>query len=58
MSLSESSSQHNGSYSKQLFDLLYYFPASEEDLKDFKKIDSTIRQIILTIKKLQKNNVD
>jgi hypothetical protein len=58
MSLSESNSQYNGSYSKQLFDLLYYFPATEEDLRDFKKVDSTLRQIILTIKKLQKNNVD
>jgi len=54
---SDSNSQIN-SNPNTLFDLLYYFPTSEEDLKDYKKIDSAIRQIITTIRKLQKNNVD
>lgn len=41
-----------------MFDLLYYFPTNEEDLKDLKKIDMEIRQIIFIIKKMQKHNVD
>ncbi len=56
--MSESNSQHNGSNTNNLFDLLYYFPVTDEDLKDYKKVDSNIRQIIVTIKKLQKNKVD
>lgn len=56
MSTIESQSQ-NQANQKILFDLLYYFPINEQDLKDYKKIDSEIRQMISAIRKLQKYNI-